>query len=954
MMKYLIAIVALISIALAIVFSMNGESVSANELVSKGRDAIRTRDLSTAQQVLQKALQQSPDSGEALLLLGEVYLRQKLYDEAIQQFQLIQQGQKEYPVALYTIGEIQREQLALSEAEATYLECLHSAPKFIQAHERLALIKRLTGRPGSAEIHLRELLSQAQISTQHLAWLAAPERLVEATDFLKAAHAAHPDDPLPLFGLGFIELKHGHVSAAVTHLRNGLNFRFDPEAMAHLGRCLVTQNQRTSMQDWIDTVPASSRSHPELQFVYGLIAELWSETKIASGNYASCLQRAPNHKGALTHLAALLNNQNKEQKQAILDVVSLLSRLETIVASLDLTSVPPGEAIQQIVWILLQLGRTEEAIAWSGFAMQQVDTVSVSRAVNETRQFVNSYSPASTDWQLANGIPTEDPTQTEISRSNFFFRNDSQALGVDFQYFESPDPNTEGRRMFEFTGGGVGVMDFDVDGLPDLYFTQGKEWPTSERPPYLDALYRNLGTSFHRVDRDANVFEPNFSQGVAVGDLNNDGFDDLYVANLGVNQLLLNNGDGTFANESESIPPDSEWTTSCVIADVNNDSSPDIFDVNYLTGDGLDSKICQTPAGPRVCSPLVFEPAEDRLLLSSGNFEFVDATQKTGLNKPGNGLGIVVANLDADPAIELFIANDMMENFFWDPVSHNDLFQDAALINGWALGSEGESQACMGVAVGDLNGDTTTDLFVTNYFNESNALYLAAPAGFVSDQSIRYGIRGPSLPMLGFGTQALDADLDGDLDLFVVNGDLDDFSHEQRSLYMSAQLFENVKQRTFIEFKDFREDDYLAKKYRGRGLAKFDHNRDGRWDLAVSHLDTFAAVVTNLSTQKGYPLRLKVVGTDSSRNAVGAAVKITFQDANLNQIVRRQSVTAGDGYQASNERLLVFSIEHHAPIKVEIQWPSGILDVWDDVRVRVDTFNFVAIEGQKIYPLPSN
>ncbi len=246
-------------------------------------------------------------------------------------------------------------------------------------------------------------------------------------------------------------------------------------------------------------------------------------------------------------------------------------------------------------------------------------------------------------------------------------------------------------------------------------------------------------------------------------------------------------------------------------------------------------------------SPLNFQPAMDRLCISTGAGEFSNESEVFGIRKAGNGMGLVVANFDQDLDLEIFVANDMMNNFFWDRFTqdNNQVFTDVSIQQGWAFNSDGTPQACMGVAAADLNGDDQIDLFITNYFNETNALYINNADGFAQEMSSSFRLQGPSLSMLGFGTQAIDAELDGDWDLFVANGDLDDFSHENRPLLMPPQFFENFHNQRFEEFQVSEPGHYLSGEFRGRGMAKLDWNRDGLQDLAISHLDSPVALVTN-------------------------------------------------------------------------------------------------------------
>ncbi|HEX6984214.1 MAG TPA: VCBS repeat-containing protein, partial [Planctomycetaceae bacterium] len=369
--------------------------------------------------------------------------------------------------------------------------------------------------------------------------------------------------------------------------------------------------------------------------------------------------------------------------------------------------------------------------------------------------------PTDSPTTAAAGRPCAPPTPVTsqtLPRSGIRF--EIADAGIDFRYFHSADPATPGARMFEFTGGGVGVLDYDADGRPDLHFTQGCRWPPDPRQrEYLDRIFRNLGSRFADVTVAAGVVEPAFSQGVACGDFDGDGFPDLYVANIGANRLFRNNGDGTFRDVTQDsgvlVGPLAEaWTTSAVMADLNGDGLPDLFDVNYVEGSDVFERICDHDGVPRVCSPTAFDAQPDRLLLNRGDGAFTDVTAIAGIGAPdGTGLGVVAADFDGSGRLSLFVANDARNNHFYANAAESPgglpRFEERAAVNGTAFDRDGRSQACMGVAAGDADGDGRLDLFVTNYVAESNTLYLQEPDGVFVDASRAAGLSEPSLDLLG-------------------------------------------------------------------------------------------------------------------------------------------------------------------------------------------------------------
>lgn len=915
------------------------------ELVEEAARALRLHRLQHANDTIQTGLQHYPDDGKLLLLEAELKMLDKNWEAALEILGRIPSSDVEsYKFAKFTTGEIHRNNDQLLLAEAAYQDSLSVSPDMMVAHERLASMKRWTGRPMAARFHLQKLLQGGQASPEHLVWLAAPGHLVQAELQLTKAHAAVPGDPLANYGLGSLAMLHGNLQQAIELFERGLSSRFDPEVYAALGQCLVMSGDFTKLDGWRERIPTEHLNHPEVNYIAGLIHETNRQSSDAISSFAACLRKEPNHKKALSHLAMNLNATEKDRRGAtVLEVLRLVSQLAELISRIEPEKPSPTDA-SLCSQILDRLGRRDEADWWSNIAgrSRTENRIDQSDAVAELNNIlVDIESKRPQAFQSTSSFGND----TQLSdKAKFRFRDTAAKQGIDFQYFESPDENTEGRRMFEFTGGGVGVLDIEMDGLPDLYFTQGAEWPVSQKPgSHVDGLFRQVDGHFERIDAVANIVEAGFGQGISIADVNNDGFNDIYIANIGPNTLLFSNGDGTFHSATSATPEDSAWTTSCVIADLNSDGHADIYDVNYVAGPEWDSKICPGPAGPRVCSPLSFSPAMDRLCIGTGSGELVDQSEAFGIQKPANGLGIVVANLDTDAEPEIFVANDMMNNILWDrcPREGKQVFDDVSTPQGWAFNSDGTPQACMGVAAADLNGDQHIDLFVTNYVNETNALYINDTHGIAQELSSSFRLQGPSLPMLGFGTQAIDADLDGDWDLFVTNGDLDDFSHHNRPLRMPPQFFENLNNQRFAQVQAPDHGDYLSGEFRGRGLAKLDWNRDGLFDLAISHLDSPAALVTNLGKPQLPFFRLRLIGTASHRNAAGTTVTLITPTVQTSQ-----QLTVGDGYQASNEQQLVFPIAVQDDATIEVYWPSGHIDHWTGMTAGNE---YVGVEGRLPY-----
>ena len=368
------------------------------------------------------------------------------------------------------------------------------------------------------------------------------------------------------------------------------------------------------------------------------------------------------------------------------------------------------------------------------------------------------------------------------------------------------------------------------------------------------------------------------------------------------NVWLRDNGDGTFEDVTEQAGiGGNRWTTSCLIADLNQDGLADLYEVNYLSGENVFDLICSQAGGKaRSCSPTEFDAQQDRLFLNLGNGQFQEATEAMGVMVAnGKGLGIVAADFDGTGKLSLFVANDMTANFYFTRDSQSPgRFAEQAVIRGLAYDREGKAQACMGVAVDDYNQDGLVDLFVTNFYKESNTLYVQQAGGLFHDGTRQAGLRKSSFNLLGFGTQFLDAQLDGHPDLVVANGHIDDFTYQDIPFQMPPQFLTN-RSGTYQE-RGKEAGSYFRRQLLGRGVATADLDRNGRADFVVSHLDAPVAVLANTTTRVGNYLGIQLRSINGQRDAIGATVTVVVGGDNPRHLVRQ--LTAGDGYQASNQR----------------------------------------------------
>ncbi len=939
----LLVLIGLLS-SLAAAWLLRGPSESAKLATARAR--LAAGDYAAAAAEADRLLAADPDSPPALLIAGEAAMRQGRMDAAVAYLDRVPETDDGWGPAQFSIGDIRLHEGRLSDAEARFRKVRARKPQNVEVANRLALILGIEGRRWESAPYLCEQVQADRFTPQILLLLGNLEQIVELPAEIKNYRAKAPDDVAPLLGLARIALMEGDDAEAERLLRDVIAARPDLiEAHAQLGHLLLDRPEAEYLA-WEVALPPAAKEHPEIWVVRGLRAARHEHPEVAARCFWEAVRRHPNHQAANYQLGQTLAALGRKEAAAF-----FLKRAETLqIVNRDLQLIyddpQRADLMEQVSRRMDALGRHWEAWAWYRTALGTLGDDPQAAASRQQLEILHSkllaerpprtiFRPdADTATLLAsyplpsNAVPaTARPASADAAGAGIAFADRAAAAGIDFAYFASLDPSTPGMRMLEFTGGGVGVLDYDADGWPDLHFPQGRPWTPADAakrdgPPPEDRLYRNRrGVRFDDVTRFAGLPDPTgYGQGVTVGDFDGDGFDDLYVANNGPNRLYRNNGDGTFANvTAEAGAAGDDWTTSCVLTDLNADGLPDLYAVNYVSGDL--TRVCQKDGRPTACSPVNFDPAQDRVWVNRGDGRFEDQTATAGIVVPdGKGLGILAADFDGDGRLNLFVANDTVANsYFVNRSAPNGslAFDEQALLAGLAFDRDGKAQACMGVAAGDADDDGRLDLFVTNFFNESNTLFVRQPDGSFLDETRPSGLREPSYRMLGFGTQFLDADLDGRRDLVVTNGDVDDFGNG-RLFHMPPQFFRNLGRGKFAEVPPADLGPFFLGKHLGRGLARLDWNRDGRDDFAVSHLDTPAALVTN-ETAAGGSLAIRLRGVSGSRDAIGTTVTVSAGNESWSQ-----QLVAGDGYEASNQRQLVFGLgPKNAADRVSVRWPGG-------------------------------
>lgn len=507
------------------------------------------------------------------------------------------------------------------------------------------------------------------------------------------------------------------------------------------------------------------------------------------------------------------------------------------------------------------------------------------------------------------------------------FEDVAREVGIEHQYVNGAK---ELLLMVQPTGGGCGWIDFDRDGLCDLYLNQAGD-PSLPRSPSqpTDELFRNLGGGqFAKVTTAALIDERDFSQGVAIGDFDNDGFGDIFVTNAGANSLFRNQGDGTFCDISATaLKQTTGWHSSAAWADLDRDGDLDLYVCRYVEFDRFNPRICRTPKGvQRMCQPNEIEPTADEMYLNLGDGKFDAVAHERGLFGPGNkALGVAIADFDNDDWPDIFVANDATPNFLF--LNQRDAhFQNMADVLGCAVGADGKPQANMGIAVGDYDHNGFLDLYVTHFEGEWNTLFRnLGPPGFVDATASAGGVE-MTLPLVGWGTVMEDLNQDGHDDLLIANGHLDDPGHLGIELAMKPQLF-TFNESKLVDVSD-QAGQFFSHRYNGRGVATADYDNDGDLDAIVVNQNADVSLLKN-SSVRGHWLKLDFVGRASNRFGIGTRVTLR-----VGEKVYMRELAGGTSYCSSNQPVLVFGLgTHDQDCELNLRWPNGTRQTISGVAV---------------------
>ena len=517
------------------------------------------------------------------------------------------------------------------------------------------------------------------------------------------------------------------------------------------------------------------------------------------------------------------------------------------------------------------------------------------------------------------------------------FTDVTSSIGLNFAHVAS---HTSRKYLIETMGSGVALFDYDNDGRLDIFVVNGAPLsdptpkgtvPQKKGPRDWNRLYhQKTDGTFEDVTEKAGLQGTGYGMGVAVGDYDNDGFEDLYVTAYGGNKLYHNNGDGTFTDVTDKAGVGgSGWSTSAAWVDLDGDGLLDLVVLRYLQWDFDDLWCGEHREGYRTyCHPDYFRAVAPLVYHNDGKGHFTEIAQTVGMAVPGKGLGITFADYDRDGHIDIFIANDSMPEFLY----HNKgdgTFEELGLSAGVALDGEGHSYAGMGVDFADYNNDGLPDLVVTDLASQMYALYRNNGDGTFTYDTYASGIGRMTLKHSGWGVRFFDYDNDGWKDLLINQGhDLDTIQLTFPDLrYKEPMLLARNTGKGFVNVSE-QAGDIFQKAWVGRGLAIGDIDNDGRLDAVVTTNDGALYVLHNATPTQNHWLTLALVGHRSNRDAIGAEVKVVTAKGS-----QWATVTTAGSYLSSSDKRLHFGLGSETVAgTIEIHWPSGIRQTLTDIR----------------------
>jgi Flp pilus assembly protein TadD len=920
-------------------------------------------DMLTASEMVQKALVVEPNDPVVLEFAGDLAAARQETDSSIEFYEsAVKHSQSPSRELLDKLG---RTQMAAGRPFLA-LDALRKAvelyPKEPAIRTDLAGLLASLGLETEAAPHLRWLVMRGHGGMNELTMLSDITRPQTDSAISDYAMKRSPEDPRPLYALARDDAYKGKWEAAAEKLKRVIDKHPDfIQAQAYYSRAIVEQNDQDAIAAWSTQIPPGIESQAQYWIAAGAWAERNGQTKEAARAYWQAALLEPDNGESLNRLATILARLGLNEPSRLVAVrAGQLAKARDMVDTMQSRGKNSQDTAVEIAKLMDSLGRPWEAAAWLrlGATMNRDMNESLADVYADIRSRLDARTPwlmpkaevakeldfsdwPLHQWKMTRSIAADPLAATTRHR----LRLTDQAPLRQLDHICKIAPLTRGEAglwIYQSGAGGAASIDYDLDGWPDLYLTNMDGVP-KERNSSPNNLYRNQGGTFARVTDASRAGDTGFAQGIAVSDYNMDGFDDLYIANIGRNRLLRNNGDGTFTDVTEgSGLVGDDWTSSVAMVDIDQDGYVDLFEVGYCAGEEVLSVPCLEEGEIFACLPKSFPAQKDRVWQGQVDGRFVEVTdQWIADQEPAHGLGIVAGFFDELTGLDLYVANDMSANHFWSShTDEQDAFQlrDQASLRGLAVDRRSLSQASMGIAAGDADQDGDVDFYLTHFSQEYNTLYEQVTTGIWADVSQQVGLAAPSMDMLAFGTQFLDIDSNGTQELIVANGHLNDYTIRGQAYRMPTQVFERGGDGAWSLRSNEELGEYFTTKRLSRSLITLDANRDGKVDALITHLFDPVSLLVNESEGTGKSVTLFLKSVTGHPDAIGAQVTMKVGDKTLNT-----QLIGGNGYQCANQRMLHVGLGEAEKVDaITVQWPWGALEEFPPVATGRE---YLLIEG---------
>ncbi|KAA5541867.1 RNA-binding protein [Roseiconus nitratireducens] len=922
-----------------------GQRLDPEDLVTTARLQMSRGQYAQAGQVVQSLLAEDPNHADALEIGGQIAEHFGKSARAIEFYERSIAGADQPSSELLDrLGQQYMNVGRPFEALQSLRKAVDASPEDAQLREKLVGLFCALALQRQSAPHLKWLIQHGHGNIGLLVILSDLRRPQTVNTTCEYALEHSPDDLRPKYSLACLPAYHGKWNEVVDDLASVVDRHPDfTPAQGLLGRALVETGDWDAVERWMEGIPREVEDEPQYWMALGSRAEHRNDLSAAARAYWRAVELNENDGEALAHLAATLAElgRSEDSRLAAKRASNITSLREAVDSLLSWRNNSQSAAVD-VALALEDLGRKWEATACLQAAFRM--TQNKDPRLDEVYKRVRSTLTGRTPWQSEEQLVAANLDLSDLSRDTELPAEEGHrpgmiaACGQRIQLVDrAAERNLDhvcrigkvsgdqaGLAIYQSGAGGAGVIDYDLDGWPDLYLTEMDGQPRASDSS-ANELYRNLDERFVRQTGLADVGDQGFAQGVTVGDYNADGFPDLLVANIGTNRLYRNNGDGTFRDVTDQAGlSGKEWTTSSALVDLDDDGHADLFQVSYCGGEAPYHQQCMDPevGQPRSCNPLAFDAEPDRVWRGQGDGTFVDATsQWLGEHQPGRGFGLVVGQLDKQGSLDVYVANDMTANHYWSRDAESDAwrFSEQAMLRGLAVNERSLSQASMGIAAGDADQDGDVDFLLSHFSGDHNTFYEQVGQGTWADRSRRVGLAAPSQRMLGYGTQWVDLQNDGSPELVVANGDIDDFTHKDRFFRQPVQLFDRGPDGRWNELTGGQLGEYFARQHLARAVVTWDADRDGRTDLLITHLFEPVSLLSNETETECRRSRFFLKATRSHRDAIGAEVSLQIGDRRL-----EGQLLAGDGFQCSNERCVSFGVGFVDRIdQLTVRWPSG-------------------------------